>query len=783
MATIFLGSFFVHAISINLKDDTYNYRKTSISTSIEAPVWNIGNAWYFSGQFDFDNGIFSIKRDMDSAELRVLEITNDEYKISLSGTLDADLRVLGIPAGSIKDGTMDGFSYMNKDTLAIKHSDLYTEGIYNPLGVKVKINAFLEMIPPFDFFHFPIHDGEEWTESSVGSFLGNIEVVGFINQDITGGDNFSYDKITCTHIGDFTVTAGTFDTYLVKGTSSVQNGQLKMWYSPEVGNIIKVYLKIHDWQGFNAYFDAELTSTNFIKDNHPPDIPDKPNAPNSGNTDDSITFSTSTIDSDGDKIKYGWDWNGDNKVDEWSSLKDSGVTDSRSHTWNKQGVYNVKVKAQDESGIESLWSDPLAVTITSENPTVSMVVHKFSNKNMDDIDCDIPFGEDETPPEWFYKAEAYSSDNLVLSKTESNRKSNGDWIQNYNWTPNHQIDFEIDNYMIDISLKLMDHDGVIEGGCDDLADISGCGYPDGFGRNDNTDYKRGAVYHGIYNLATDSLEPCSSNPDDYSDFFVREDGYFKTCGDFSPDNTVGVEDFLSSENDACAWFDLWDNYDKPELSAGVIDEGKLREDVGVRFSGSVVGGYPDYVWYWDFGDGFYSNDQNPVHVFENTGKFTVSLSLTDGLGFKVSDTFVLDIEENIKPGTPSRPSGSVSGKVGSSYTYYSSCVDSEGDLLYYKWDFGDGSFSKWLGPYSSGERVSASHSWNGQGSFSVCVKAVDDPNRDGDFSDGKMSSWSEPLSVSMPKEKSSEKLFDSIFLDEIFSNYFHFFSFVYNLFS
>ena len=37
-------------------------------------------------------------------------------------------------------------------------------------------------------------------------------------------------------------------------------------------------------------------------------------------------------------------------------------------------------------------------------------------------------------------------------------------------------------------------------------------------------------------------------------------------------------------------------------------------------------------WHWDFGDGMTSSEQNPVHRFENTGRHTVSLTVTSAQG-------------------------------------------------------------------------------------------------------------------------------------------------------
>ena len=57
-------------------------------------------------------------------------------------------------------------------------------------------------------------------------------------------------------------------------------------------------------------------------------------------------------------------------------------------------------------------------------------------------------------------------------------------------------------------------------------------------------------------------------------------------------------------------------------------------------------------------------------------------------------------------------------------------------------DWGDGSYSNWLGPYTSGKSVEATHTWSKKGTYEVKVKAKDDH--------GVVSEWSDPLPVSMP---------------------------------
>ena len=97
---------------------------------------------------------------------------------------------------------------------------------------------------------------------------------------------------------------------------------------------------------------------------------------------------------------------------------------------------------------------------------------------------------------------------------------------------------------------------------------------------------------------------------------------------------------------------------------------------------------------------------------------------------------------NTPPNTPERPTGPANGKPGTSYLYTTSTTDIDGDQVYYKWNWGDGNFSDWLGPFDSGATASATYSWTNQGTYSIIVKAKD--------TYGDESGWSDPLAVKMP---------------------------------
>jgi hypothetical protein len=105
------------------------------------------------------------------------------------------------------------------------------------------------------------------------------------------------------------------------------------------------------------------------------------------------------------------------------------------------------------------------------------------------------------------------------------------------------------------------------------------------------------------------------------------------------------------------------------------------------------------------------------------------------------------LSDNEAPNKPERPSGEVKGKVGETYKYTTSTTDPNNDQLYYMWDWGDGNFSEWIGPYQSGAIANAQKSWSVKGDYSIKVKAKD--------MFGAESVWSDPLSITMPTSKNN----------------------------
>jgi len=96
--------------------------------------------------------------------------------------------------------------------------------------------------------------------------------------------------------------------------------------------------------------------------NDPPNQPSRPYGSTGGYAGVEFTYTSSTIDPDGDQIWFMFDW-GDSTNSGWLGPYTSGDTCEAKHTWQEKNNYNIIVKAKDDSGKESSWSDPLPITI------------------------------------------------------------------------------------------------------------------------------------------------------------------------------------------------------------------------------------------------------------------------------------------------------------------------------------------------------------------------------------------------------------------------------------
>jgi hypothetical protein len=151
------------------------------------------------------------------------------------------------------------------------------------------------------------------------------------------------------------------------------------------------YLKIDDqselqWFITSGNFDGSTSKDendatiwfNVFIENRAPYAPEKPYGPTKGEINVSYTFSTKCEDPDGDEVQFGWDWNGDNEIDELTDYYNSWETASVSHTWYEPGIYYVKVIAIDEQGMISEWSESIIVEINGPGGKSGFKVEKWA---------------------------------------------------------------------------------------------------------------------------------------------------------------------------------------------------------------------------------------------------------------------------------------------------------------------------------------------------------------------------------------------------------------------
>jgi outer membrane protein assembly factor BamB len=148
------------------------------------------------------------------------------------------------------------------------------------------------------------------------------------------------------------------------------------------------------------YTNAQFTATYIEKDNVSskkncnlisiynvkPDDPSPPDGPLNGYNNTEYEYSCVTIDNDSDELFYLFDW-GDDTSGNWIGPFNSSQTIYASHNWTNPGVYDIRVKAKDVFGLETIWSNYLTIEIngSTDAPDFPFDPYPFDNAS------DVPF--------------------------------------------------------------------------------------------------------------------------------------------------------------------------------------------------------------------------------------------------------------------------------------------------------------------------------------------------------------------------------------------------------
>ncbi|MDQ2721514.1 MAG: PKD domain-containing protein, partial [Bacteroidota bacterium] len=121
-------------------------------------------------------------------------------------------------------------------------------------------------------------------------------------------------------------------------------------------------------------------------------------------------------------------------------------------------------------------------------------------------------------------------------------------------------------------------------------------------------------------------------------------------------------------------------------------------------------------WNWDFGDGGTSTVQNPTHDYSVPGKYTVSLTVTNNVtGCTSTQTHIVPVIHEV-PGFVSNDSVICKNSA----VTFTATNNSPSNIVYYKWNFGDGNTAT----DSAGNSIIHSYTKTGQYDVSLTFEDI-----------------------------------------------------------
>jgi len=149
-------------------------------------------------------------------------------------------------------------------------------------------------------------------------------------------------------------------------------------------------------------------------------------------------------------------------------------------------------------------------------------------------------------------------------------------------------------------------------------------------------------------------------------------------------------------------------------TSGLVGETLSFDGNGSSDSGGRIVSYA-----WDLGDGTTGGGITVTHRYSAAGSYQVTLTVTDDGGLSDSATQNVQVDEPVTNLPPiAIISGPTSGLVEETLSFSGSgSSDSDGRIVSYVWDFGDG---------STGGEVNVTHSYSAAGSYQVTLTVTDD---------------------------------------------------------
>ena len=125
-------------------------------------------------------------------------------------------------------------------------------------------------------------------------------------------------------------------------------------------------------------------------------------------------------------------------------------------------------------------------------------------------------------------------------------------------------------------------------------------------------------------------------------------------------------------------------------------------------------------YFWNFGDGNTANVVSPNHTYNSAGTYTVTLIVVDDEGLSsaraTTTASITSLIANLPP--VSDPRGPYAGIAGQPVSFDGSASrDTDGNLVAFEWDFGDGNGATGASP---------THAYQAAGTYTVTLTVTDD---------------------------------------------------------
>jgi PKD repeat protein len=399
--------------------------------------------------------------------------------------------------------------------------------------------------------------------------------------------------------------------------------------------------------------------------------------PSTPTTQNIIYFNSTSYDPDGSIINWTWDFgSGDFAYEEFVTYQ-----------YEEDGTYAVTVIVTDDNGAVNIFLDDVDVSNVPPNANFT-----YSPPNPTTLDV-IQFTDLST-----------DVDGTVVSWLWDFGDGNTSTLQN----PTHQYS---DDDTYNVKLNITDDDGA-------------------------TDVSEGYIYVGaVPPNANFTYTPSVSTPLEiiqFTDTSIDLDGTIVSWyWEFGDGNT-------SPEQNPSYSYSNWGMY---TINLTVTDDDDLTDKIsrGVHVNGLPIASFyfdptspyvnepisfsdqsidpygPIIIWFWDFGDGNTSTQQNPTHQYVEDGVYLVTLNVTDEYG-ATNQTSQLITVLNVKP-TPMFTYSPEFPTDLEDVIFTDMSIDPDGYIVSWYWNFGDGNTSSDQNPI---------HQYADDGIYTITLNVTDD---------------------------------------------------------